>query len=96
MLDANQVLSHSMWCYTITSKYLIECAKHKRRKNIEIESRKLPKISGFIAIKVSPTADYANKGISGRTAGRMNSPLDHDLDGIYASHVLQQQGLMFF
>jgi len=48
----------------------------------------LPKISGFIATKVSPTAaDYANKDISGQTAGGMSTPLDDDQDGIYASHV---------
>src|SRR6218665_406542 len=72
----------------VTSTYLIGCAKHKRCKNIEIRSRKLPKICGFITTKVSPTdADYANS-INGKTAGGMNSPLDDGQDEIYASRVL--------
>jgi len=53
LLDAIQVLSHIV--LGVTLKYLIVCAKHKRHKNIEIESWKLPKISGFIVTKVSPT-----------------------------------------
>jgi len=47
LLDAKQVLPIIVCGITLT--YLIGCAK---RKNIEIESRLLPKISGFIAIKV--------------------------------------------
>jgi len=80
------VLPHIVGQCGVTLNYLFGCAKHKRRKNIEIESKKLPKISGCIATKVSPAdAYYANKDISVETAaGGMNSPLD----GIYARHVL--------
>jgi len=43
LLDAIQVLH---------KKYLSGCAKRKRSKNIETESRKLPNISDFVVNKV--------------------------------------------
>jgi len=51
LLDAIQVLSHnySMWCYVKIFNRMFQT--YRRRKNIEIELRKLPKISVFIATK---------------------------------------------